>query len=134
MATAKAGFNGTIRVSNNGGSSYSVLGGVVEASFEDIMAELDSTTFGDTNQRRIYGLGDVNSSVSFIWAPADAGQVLVRNAKAARTNITLEYLPDGVAGFRAEFICTSISTSQSVDDRVDGAYEFALADGSVVYV
>lgn len=130
---AQVGFTGLVEVSSNG-STWTTLGGVTSTDFEDIMNEIDSTTFGDTNVRRVYGLGDCTSSVSGLWDASDAGQVLVRTNKAARDNIFVRYLPDGTSGFSAEFICTSIGTSQSVDDRVEVAYEFALADGSVTVV
>jgi hypothetical protein len=129
MATASPGFLGQIRV--NTGSGFVVVGGVTDFSYDESMAEIDSTHFGDTYNKRVYGLGDATSSLSFIYDGSDAGQTAIRTAKNSRTNMSIEYRPAGgaTAGFVFVAICTSIGLSQAVDGRVEGTMEFALADG-----
>ena len=129
--TAQAGFNGTIEVSTDDGSSYDPIGGANNVSFDDTMAELDATEFGDTNNQRIYGLGDATFSVSANYHGSDTGQAAIRTEKNARNNIIVKYLPDGTSGWSAECMVTSISVSQAVDDKVVVEYSFALANGSV---
>lgn len=128
--TAQAGFPGKIEVGTNG-STYDDIGGANDVSFDDTMEELDATEFGDSNVQRIYGLGDAEFSVTANFQGSDAGQGVIRTAKAARDNIFVRYLPDGTNGWSAECLCTSISTSQSVDDKVVIEYTFVLANGSV---
>jgi hypothetical protein len=132
---ATAGFNGVVRVSSdNFAASNQIVGCVVDASFDQIMAELDATCFGDTSTHRFYGLGDSSASLTVIWEAADAGQTLIRTQQQSRLAIDLRYLPDGVAGFEGQFICTSISTTQAVDGRVEATFTLVGSGDGITYI
>lgn len=132
---ATAGFNGVVRVSSdNFAASNSIVGCVVDASLDQIMAELDATCFGDTNSHRVYGLGDVSASLTCIWQTGDAGQDLLRTQMQSRLPIDLRYLPDGTNGFESQFICTSISTTQAVDGRVEVTFTLAGSGDGINYI
>jgi len=134
MANATAGFNGTLEVSDDG-STWTDLGGMDSADFEQILEEIAATEFGDTNVRRIYGLGDASASCSGYADSDDAGQTLIQTNFSARDNVYVRYLYDGTNGLSAEFICTSIATESAVDGRGgDRSYSFSLANGSVTVV
>jgi hypothetical protein len=132
---AVAGFNGVVRASSdNFVASDVVVGCVVDANFDQIMAELDVTCFGNTNVRRIYGLGDVSASLTVVWEAADAGQTLFRTQQQGRLPIDLRYLPNGTNGFQGRFIITSISTSQAVDGRVEATFTLTGDGTSITYI
>lgn len=132
---AQAGYTGVVRVSSdNFVASNQIVGCVVDASFDQIMAELDATCFGDTSTHRIYGLGDSSASLTVLWDAADAGQTLIRTQMQSRLPIDLRYLPNGVAGFEGQFICTSISTTQAVDGRVEATYTLAGSGDGISYI
>jgi hypothetical protein len=132
---AQAGYAGVVRVSSdNFVASNQVVGCVVDASFDQIMAELDATCFGDTNTHRIYGLGDSSASLTVLWMDGDAGQDLIRTQMQSRLAIDLRYLPDGSNGFEGQFICTSISTTQAVDGRVEATFTLVGSGDGISYV
>lgn len=132
---ATAGFNGLVRVSSdNFAASNQIVGCVVDASLDAIMAELDATCFQDTNTHRIYGLGDVSASLTCIWKDGDAGQDLIRTQMQSRLYIDLRYLPDGTNGFQTRFMCTSISTTQAVDGRVEVTFTLVGEGNSITFV
>lgn len=132
---AQAGYEGVVRVSSdNFAASNVVVGCVVDTSFDQIMAELDATCFGDTSTHRIYGLGDSSTSLTVLWDGADTGQVLLRTQMQSRLSIDLRYLPDGVAGFEGQFICTSISTTQAVDGRVEATFTLVGSGDGISYI
>lgn len=129
---ATAGFRGTFEVSTNG-TTWETLGGAYDASFDRTMEELDATEFGDTDEQKIYGLGNAEFSVSANWNPGDDGQGIVQAGMQARDNIHVRYRPDGTNGFITECICTSMSLSQAVDGKVEVEYTFVLANGTVTF-
>lgn len=130
---ATAGFTGSIGVSATD-SSYNDIGGANDVSFDDNAADLDVTEFSDEQIQRIAGLQDAEFSVSAHFKGSDTAQGTIRTQKAAGNTIFVQYLPDGTSGWKAECICTSISTGQSVDGTVTVEYSFALAEGGVVVV
>jgi hypothetical protein len=132
---AVAGFNGVVKVSSdNFAASDDTVGCVVDASFDSLMAELDSTCFQDTNTHRIYGLGDVSASLTVLWIDGDAGQDLIRTQMQSRLPIDLRYLPDGTNGFESQFICTSISTTQAVDGRVEATFTLVGSGDGLTFI
>ena len=132
---ATAGFNGYILVSSdNFAASNEIVGCVVDASLDQVMAELDTTCFGDSSTHRIYGLGDISASLTVIWKDGDAGQDLIRTQMQSRLPIDLRYLPDGTNGFESQFICTSISTTQAVDGRVEATFTLAGSGDGINYI
>lgn len=128
MSNAVAGFEGSVSVDTD------EMTGAYNVDFSRVMEELDSTTFGDEDMRRVYGLGDVEFSIEAIWDPADAGQTAITTAMDNRDNVDIEYLVDGTNGFAAECIVLSEEVSQAVDGRVEVSYSVSLADGSLTRV
>lgn len=128
MSDAVAGFEGSVSAdTTNVDGAYSV-------DFSRVMAELESTTFADEDQRRVYGLGDVEFTISCLWDASDAGQTVLQDAIDNRDTVDIEYLVDGTNGYSAECIVTEESVSQAVDGRVESTYTCALADGSLTRV
>lgn len=130
---AIAGFNGQVRAKEPEGA-YSVVESAFDADFSRIMAALESTTFGDEDEARVYGLGDATFSVDCLLDPTDDGQGVIQDALDGRENVVIEYTADGTNGFEAEFMVTSEDPSQSVDDRVVVSFSLELAKGSVTRV
>ena len=130
---AVAGFKGQVRAKAPGGS-YDVVESAFNADFNRIMNAVESTTFGDEDEARVYGLGDANCSVDCLAGAADDGRDRIQTQLDARENVVIEYTVDGDNGFEAEFMVTNDNPSQTPDGRAAVSLSLELADGSVTRV
>ena len=130
---AVAGFKGRVRAKAPEGS-YDVVESAFSADFDRIVNAVESTTFGDEDEARVYGLGDATASTECLAGAADTGRDLIQAQLDAREHVVIEYTVDGDNGFEAEFLITSENPSQTPDGRAAVSFSFELADGSVTRV
>lgn len=123
---AMAGTASLVKVSPTAGGAgvYTTVADINSASMSHAGNTLDVGAFGITYMQRILGLKDATYSLSGFWLPTDTnGQVAIRNAWLNNTTLWIQFLPDGVAGFKQEVKVTSIDISTSVDGVVDVQFQ-----------
>ena len=112
--------------------------------FEDVAAETASLNLGgdvldDTEmatnagfRSRILGLHDWSVSLSVRWSGTNAALAAIRNNWANRTNVKVQYLPDGTTpnGFQGEAVVESFNLGGDVGslEMVDISLQ---ADGAI---
>lgn len=81
---------------------------------------LDDTTLMNAGFRsRVLGLHDFSVSADSNWEPANEGLALVQAAKLNRTDLYVQYLPDGVTfalGLKGKCVVESYNMSGDVGD------------------
>lgn len=105
--------------------------------FEDSVAELDVTTFGDDYVRRIYGLADVSGSIQSLSVMNDEigeDEKTLRELIGDREFVVLSYRPDEDNSFvqRAVIMFSTRSLSMSVDDVQTASIDFVGANPRVL--
>jgi len=82
--------------------------------------------FGDTYKTRGAGLKDVTYSLKGFWDPADTnGQVVLRSAFIAGSDLWLTILPDGSTGWKQQVLVDSFDISAAVDGYAEFSAELA---------
>jgi hypothetical protein len=72
-------------------------------------------------------------SVTGLYIPGDAGQSAMLAAEIAQSNIDIQVLPDGVAGFQQSVLVNSFTHDATPDGFQQVTYEFiAQADATAV--
>lgn len=100
-----------------------------EASFDDTVEELDITVFQDDHIQRMYGLADVEGSLtglSLLNEEIGTGEKTLREVLKDRDFIVLSYSPDSEQTFtqRAVIMFTNASLSAAVDGLVESTLDF----------
>lgn len=115
-----------------GGTS---VAGVTQESDQDGIDQLDISSLKDDDgfRRYIMGLRGVSLSFDMDVIYGDTQQDAIRSAYAARSNVTLAYLPDGTNGYTGSFKITSINTSTSVDGKATQSVS-AVLNGALTAV
>lgn len=115
-----------------GGTS---VAGVTQASDQDGIDQLDISALKDDDgfRRYIMGLRGVSLSFDMDVIYGDTQQDAIRSGYAARSNVTLSYLPDGTNGYSGSFKITSINTSTSVDGKATQSVS-AVLNGALTAV
>lgn len=101
------------------GGSYVTVADLTQASFTVNGEVLDITAFAATYAANIAGIKSLAISGSGFWASGDTnGQVALRAAFLADTDIFLQFLPNGTTGFRAQFLLSSWEIGAEVKGTV----------------
>ena len=120
-----AGYLTTLRISNDGGGSYTALGGFDQADPNIQLALEEVTEFGDEAVDRIATLFDSQVSLSGNERYDDAGQDILRAAFFARTKVRLEILTTaGGNGFQIDLLCTQYQAGSQVGSKVSLSTQF----------
>lgn len=132
-----AGRLGRLQISDNGGSSYSLIGCIIDASMSLSMDELEATCHED-GQDRVYlaGKRDVTVDASYHWDEADAGQGIVEDtAFGTGDGIKVRFMMQEGTGFKqytADAIITAFNPTSPNDDVADADVAFRLTGPLVV--
>ena len=136
MASSAIESQGTVISIGNGDSplTYTQIKEVVSFSgFDGTAAEIDVTSLDSTAKEFIMGLQDFGQfTMEANYLKADAGQVLVRAAKASREvqDIKVEFSDASTATFQAYVL--SAPQSGGVDAKVDTSFTLRIT-GDVTF-
>lgn len=99
--------------------SSTSIDGVTSVSDNDGIDELDISSIDDNDgfRRFIMGLRGVTLSIEWDTIYGNTQQDAIRSAYAARTTVSLSYLPDGTNGYSGSFFITSINSPSPVDGK-----------------
>lgn len=115
-----AGRVGRLYVSDNGGSSFTLLGGVVDMSLGGSKAELDTTDHDSGIWREfINGRLDATLDATLNWDEADTGQEKVRDAFYSDSTLVIRFRMQEGSGSEeneATALVTSFGPSSPNDD------------------
>lgn len=103
------------------------------SGFDGQAAEIDATHLKSTAKEFLMGLQDFGTfSVDTNYLPADAGQVLMRSAKATRViqDFRITFSDTSVATFQGYVL--SAPTNGGVDAKVDGSFSIRIS-GDVTF-
>lgn len=129
--TAIAARAGLVKVCATDGS-FTTLGGVdsIDASGWHVSKMMDLTAQGDAAARQAAsGFYENTLSVSGKYDPADGGMVIVLAQMA--TNLYVEYLPNGSAGFKQQMVVADFKLSPKAGSEALGfSITFAPASGA----
>ena len=94
--------------------------GLNDASFNINGETIEVTTFESAGwKERIQGLKDFAMSLSGFYEKDDAnGQGALKSALLNGTSISVDYLVDGAAGFRGDYLVTSMETGAGASGEV----------------
>lgn len=129
---AIAGKKALVKVSTTAGGagSYTAVDDTAEVSMSHSGGTIDISKFNQDFMARLYGLKDVSFSISGKWASGDTnGQVAIRGAWLADTELWLQYLPNGTTGFKASVVVSSFEIKSSVSGGCDYSATLDLAGG-----
>lgn len=117
---AIAGRLATLRVSDDGGTTYENYGGVVDITLNINVDELECTTHDSAGSREyLPNHDDATIDVSGRWLDGDAGQEIVLAAIFAKTTLLFEFTMQTLAGkkeYTGSCFATSANPSGPLDD------------------
>lgn len=132
-----AGISGKsflMRYCATAGGAYVTIADLSQGSFTINNEALDITAFAATYESKVAGLKSMAISGSGFWNSGDTnGQVALRAAMLADTDVFLQFLPNGTTGFRAQFIVTSWEIGAEVKGTVPVSFS-AVSTGSITAV
>lgn len=101
------------------GTAWTVVEGLDNASMGLGGENIDITTFQAAWAKRIQGIKDNTFTLSGNYEPSDPGQLMIRDALLNDTNLHIQFLPDGVAGFKQEVKVGSFEPAGQVRGKVE---------------
>lgn len=120
-----AGYKAKVAHSTTSGGTYTTIDGVKSVSVKRNRAELEISDFADNDgwKRFISGMAEITVDISGDRDTASTQQEALLTAILNGTTVFLRILPDGVAGFRGEFLVNSFDPS----DAMDGTDQFSVS-------
>ena len=113
-----SGRNTIIKVSTDG-TAFSAVDGLNKAEMDFDGNNLDVTKFGMDFVARIQGIKDATYSLGGFLENTDTdGQVAIRDAWLNDTDLYVQFLGDGSAGFKQKVKVNKYSESSAPDDLV----------------
>ena len=113
-----AGKQFRLKVSTDAGGAgaYSAALGISDGTVNLSGTNVDVSEFGDTWMERIQALKDASYDVKGFYNPADAtGQQALQAAFINDTEVWVEMLPDGAAGFKQQVRVSKYSVDAPVN-------------------
>jgi len=118
--TCVLGRLGTLEVSNDGGVTYSKLGGLMDATINIGVDELECTSHDSGGAREyVPNYHDITIDFSNHWDDFDVGQSIVLLAMFAKTLFRVRFRLQVTAGakqFEGEAFATSLTAGSPNDD------------------
>ncbi|MFK7695406.1 phage tail tube protein [Paenibacillus sp. HJGM_3] len=128
MTQAIAGFSGKVFISTNGGSTYSAVGEMRDATLSISNGEIDVTSFDSSGWAEyIPGLKEWEVDTEGLYVYADAGQSALYNALVNNTVVKVRLLPKnttGQTGYQGDAFITSWEVNNTTDDAVSISASF----------
>lgn len=118
-----AGKSFLLKYCATSGGVYVTVADLTNATFTINGEVMDITAFAATYGANVAGIKTVAVSGSGHWSSADTnGQVALRAAFLADTDIFLQFLPNGTTGFQCQFILTSWEIGAEVKGGVSVSF------------
>lgn len=117
-----SGKNFRIKVSPTAGGAgvYTAVADIKSASMSRDGAQLDITSFSDSDIKRILGLRDTSYDISGFYNSADTnGQNVIDSAATNGTELWVQFLPNGTAGWKQQVVVNKFAVSSSVSGTND---------------
>ena len=131
-----AGKNFRVKVSTvaGGAGAYNTVLDINNCSMSRDGAMLDITSFSDSDIKRILGLRDTSYELRGFYNSADAtGQGALDSANLNGTEIWVEFLPNGVNGWKQQVMVPKFNPSSSVSGTNDLAVSL-VGNGPIAVV
>jgi predicted secreted protein len=117
--TALAGRKSLVKVCTTSGGSFVNVKGIKQITFSRDGALIDVSEFGDDWKRSLRGILDATFDLQGNYEPSDTtGQGVLETAFMAGTDVFIQYLPDGTAGWQMQATITKFSADSGVDKEV----------------
>lgn len=110
------GRNFRVKVSPTAGGAgvYTAVADINSCSMNDGRTTLDVTAFGDNDVARAQGLKDCSFELGGFYNSADTnGQNAIRSAYENGTELWIQFLPNGTAGFKKQVLISKFSVSST---------------------
>lgn len=122
------GFNGKVYISTDGGTNYTAIGEMKDATLTINSSEIDVTSFDSAGWSEFTpGLKDWEVGSEGLYIAADAGQDALFNALVNGTTVKVRLLPKagtGNKGYQGDAILTSWEINNTTDDAVSISASF----------
>jgi predicted secreted protein len=123
MAMAGTGTLVKVSIVAGGAGAYNTVAEIKSATMNLGAGEIDVAAFGSVWEDMIQGLKSAAYSLGGFWKPGDAdGQVAIRNQLISGDEIWVQFLPNGVAGFKQQVTCVKFD----IGSEVNGAVELTI--------
>lgn len=118
---AIAGSTSLFQVSTTSGAGgMNAVDEIRSASMSWRGGTIDISEIGNTYMQRIQGIKDASYQIQGFYDPADTnGQLIIRTALVASSNLFVRWLPNGVAGFEQQVRVASFDTNVTYDGAVE---------------
>ena len=127
-----AGKQFRAKVSTTTGGVYSTVVGMDSCTMNLSGTLLDASEFVDTYMERLQGLKDVSFDLKGKYNSADTtGQNVIMSAFLNDTALFIQYMPDGVAGFKAQVSISKFSIDAAVNGIVGVTITGEIAAGTL---
>lgn len=119
-----AGKSSAIKVSTTTGGSYSAVAGVKSFNHSIDGTNIDDSEMGVAWVQRIQGLKDGKISIQGARRTDDTnGQAVILSSFLNDTDLFVQMLPNGSAGYKQQMRCSKFAIDASVEDKVNVSIE-----------
>lgn len=123
MSVPLKGKSFAIKVSTTTGGTYNAVANMNSASMNRSGENLDITTFTQSYINRLQGLKDCSYSVSGFHDAGDTnGQTVIETAFENDSDLFVQFLPNGTAGWKQQVRVASIDIDVDVAGVVSKSY------------
>ena len=123
--TISAGINCVIQVSASASTGYSGITRATSISTSGMARDLlDASHLGTIYKNRIYGLMNGSLSVTCDYNESAGTQTLIRTSYVNRSDIWIQFMPDGSTGFNVQCLVSEFSFDVSVDGKITWSATF----------
>lgn len=103
-----------------GAGAYNLVADINKATMNRDGAQLDITQFGDSDIKRILGLRDSSYDLSGFYNAGDTnGQNVIDAAAVAGSELWVQFLPNGVNGWKQQVMVPKFSVPSDVKGTND---------------
>lgn len=107
-----------------GAGAYTVVADINKATMNRDGAQLDITSFSDSDIKRILGLRDSSYDLAGFYNSGDTnGQNAIDAAAVAGSELWVQFLPNGVNGWKQQVMVPKFSVSSAVSGTNDLAIQ-----------
>lgn len=117
---AQTGTKLRVKISTTAGGAgvYSVIAGIRQATMRFQGQNVDVTTLTDADIKRISTIKDATYQLTGFYETDATGQGAIRAAYEAGSEIWIQFLPDGVAGWKQAFTVGTYEIGAAPDGAI----------------
>lgn len=122
---AIAGSTSLLKVSTTSGGTYTAVDEIRSASMSWRGGTINISEIGNTYMQRIQGVKDAGYQAQGFYDPGDTnGQLVIRTALINGSDLFVQWLPNGSAGFQQQVVVASFDTNVTFDGAVEVSISF----------